>query len=367
MIRDFPMPSLGADMAAATLVEWLAHPGDAVDKGDTIAVVETQKGAIEVEVFEPATIRELLAPPGAVVPVGTPIARLEVGDDRAATEVPTPPPPRGEGRRASPAARRLAAERGLDLATIAGGSGPDGAVTVRDLDGEPAPAPARRKPDAGAMRQAIGAAMARAKREIPHYYVGTEVDLSPALARLEALNAERPPAERLLAAVLHLRATALALRRFPEFNGTYADDRFEPSDAIHLGVAVSLKGGGLIAPAILDAGELGLDDLMARLRDLTGRARAGGLRDSELRRPTITVSSLGERGVDYLLPIIHPPQVAILGVGRPATKPWVVDGELRPRTVATFTLAADHRVSDGHRGALLLADIARRLARPEAL
>lgn len=366
MIRDFPMPSLGADMAAATLVEWLKHPGDHVDKGETIAVVETQKGAIEIEVFEAATIRELLAPPGAVVPVGTPIARLEVEDAAPATAEPAAPP-RAGARRASPAARRLAAERGIDLAAIARGSGPGGAVTARDLEGEAPAPPPRRAPDRTAMRAAIAAAMTRAKREIPHYYVGTEVDLTPALTWLEATNAERPPSERLLAVVLYLRATALALARFVEFNGTFQDGRFAASAAIHLGVAVSLKGGGLIAPAILDAGALAPDQLMARLKDLTARARAGGLRQPELSRPTLTVSSLGERGVDYLLPIIHPPQVAILGVGRPATKPWVTDGEVRPRMVATLTLAADHRVSDGHRGALFLADIARRLGQPEAL
>jgi pyruvate dehydrogenase E2 component (dihydrolipoamide acetyltransferase) len=367
MIRDFPMPSLGADMAAATLVEWLKQPGQHVDKGETIAVVETQKGAIEVEAFESATVRELLAPPGAVVPVGTPIARLEVDGEAGTVAAPAPVPPRPAARRISPAARRLAAERGVDLEAIARGSGPGGAVTARDLEGEAPSAPRRQRPDLAAMRAAIGAAMARAKREIPHYYVGTDVDLTPALTWLEATNVERPPGERLLAAVLYLRATARALARFPEFNGTFVNGRFEPSAAIHLGVAVSLKGGGLIAPAILDAGELGLDALMARLRDLTGRARAAGLRASELGRPTITVSSLGERGVDYLLPIIHPPQVAILGVGRPATKPWVTGGDVRPRTVATLTLAADHRVSDGHRGALLLADIARRLGQPETL
>ena len=204
--------------------------------------------------------------------------------------------------------------------------------------------------------------MARAKREIPHYYVGHDVDVGEALDRLEARNAAAPPAERVLPAALFLHAVARAATAYPEFNGHVEDGAFRPSDAVHLGVAVSLRGGGLIAPAIRDAGELGLDDLMARLRDLTRRARTGGLRDAELSAPTLTVSSLGDRGVDYLLPIIHPPQVAIVGIGRPTPRPRVVDGAVVPRTVVTLTLAADHRVSDGHRGALFLAEIAARLA-----
>jgi pyruvate dehydrogenase E2 component (dihydrolipoamide acetyltransferase) len=132
-------------------------------------------------------------------------------------------------------------------------------------------------------------------------------------------------------------------------------------------MAIAIRGGGLTAPAIHDVDRLTLDELMARLRDLVARTRAGTLRSSELADPTITVTSLGERGVDALLGVIYPPQVAILGFGTPATRPWAVDGRIEARQIMTASLAADHRVSDGHRGALLLAEIDRRLQQPEAL
>lgn len=360
MIKDFSMPSLGADMADGTLVEWLKRPGEHVEKGDVVAVVETQKGAIEIEVFERGEVAELLVEPGTTVPVGRPIAKLEVGEDApAGREAPGPADPR---RRASPAARRIARERGIDLASIGPGGGPAGAILSSDVAAAAPARPSRRTPDLAAMRAAIATTMARAKREIPHYYVGHDVDVTDALERLDGRNAAAPPAERVLPAALFLHAVAAAVAGYPEFNGHLEDGVFHPSDAVHLGVAVSLRGGGLIAPAIRDARDLELDDLMARLRDLTRRARTGGLRDAELRAPTLTVSSLGDRGVDYLLPIIHPPQVAIVGIGRPAERPWIVDGAVVPRTVVTLTLAADHRVSDGHRGALFLADVAARLA-----
>ena len=363
MIKDFAMPSLGADMAHGTLVEWLKRPGDHVEKGDVVAVVETQKGAIEVEVFERGEVAALLVEPGATVKVGRPIAKLAVGEAAPAAPGPSRPVPKTGRPRASPAARRIARERGVELAPMAPGSGPEGAILSADVVAAAgSAAPSRRRPDLAAMRAAIARTMARAKREIPHYYVGHDVDVGEALDRLEARNAAAPPAERVLPAALFLHAVARAATAYPEFNGHVEDGAFRPSDAVHLGVAVSLRGGGLIAPAIRDAGELDLDALMARLRDLTRRARTGGLRDAELSAPTLTVSSLGDRGVDYLLPIIHPPQVAIVGIGRPTPRPRVVDGAVVPRTVVTLTLAADHRVSDGHRGALFLAEIAARLA-----
>ncbi len=366
------MPSLGADMEAGTLIEWLKRPGDRVARGDIVAVVETQKGAIEIEIFEEGVIRELLVRPGAKVPVGTPLATI--GEPAAATPpalevaaaaAPAPAPEPAAGRsRVSPAARRLARERGIDLAGLAG-SGPGGAVVSADL-----PRAVERKPgrlDAAAMRQAIAAAMARSKREIPHYYLTATIDLTPALSWLEARNAARPPPERLLAAILFVKATALALRKFPEFSGHFTAEGFRPSPAIHVGMAVSLRGGGLVAPALHDADRRPLDALMADFRDLVTRARAGTLRSSELSDPTITVSSLGERGVDALIGVITPPQVALVGFGTPAPRPWLVDGAVVARTVAVVSLAGDHRVSDGHRGALFLRDIDARLQTPEAL
>jgi pyruvate dehydrogenase E2 component (dihydrolipoamide acetyltransferase) len=157
------------------------------------------------------------------------------------------------------------------------------------------------------------------------------------------------------------------LRDYPEFNGFWREDRFEPSEAIHAGVAIAIRGGGLAAPAIHHSDRLALSELMTKLRDLTGRVRRGGFRSSEISDPTVTISSLGERGVEALLPVIYPPQVAILGFGAMLPRPWAVDGSVAVRPVITVSLAADHRASDGHRGALFLQRIGDLLGQPEAL
>ena len=386
MTVEFRMPSLGADMEAGTLVKWLKQPGDAVRRGDVIAVVETQKGAIDVDFHHDATVDRLLVEEGTTVPVGTPLATFRTVAGAGAGE---PEPPAvsaglaaGEGVPAgtpvagvtgrppvSPAARRLAAERGVDTGSITG-SGPAGAVTVRDIEqasAQPAPPRAPGGSASSEMRLAIAAAMARSKREIPHYYLGHDVGLATASQWLAESNAARQPEQRLLMAALFLKATALALRQFAEFNGVWEAGRYRPSEAVHVGIAVSLRGGGLIAPAIHEADRLGLDDLMLRLRDLVARARSGKLRSSELTDATATVSSLGERGVEFLYGVIYPPQVALIGFGRPAERPWVDEGRIVPRQVVTVTLAGDHRVSDGHRGALFLSEIDRLLQRPESL
>lgn len=394
---EFRMPSLGADMEAGTLVEWLKTPGDAVQRGEVIAVVETQKGAIEIEVFETGTIERLLVEPGTKVPVGAALALIRVAGDTS-IPAPSPPPPvaapassppspaeaspppappiaapaAAGPARISPAARRLAAERGIDPAGVKG-TGPEGAIVHADIERLASAARAEKAPakrpgiDLAEMRKAIAAAMAKSKREIPHYYLSHTIDLKAALDWLASLNAGRDPAQRLLPAVLLLKAVALAIEDYPEFNGTYTDNRFHQSEGIHLGTAIAIRGGGLVAPAIRDANAKTLDELMAALRDLVARTRAGRLRGSELFEPTITVSSLGERGVESLLGVIYPPQVAIVGFGTPAPRPHAVDGQVEVRPLLTSTLAADHRVSDGHRGALFLLEIDRLLQQPEAL
>jgi pyruvate dehydrogenase E2 component (dihydrolipoamide acetyltransferase) len=217
------------------------------------------------------------------------------------------------------------------------------------------------------MRKAIAAAMGRSKREIPHYYLGHTVDLGAALAWLETCNAAQPVSQRLLPAVLLLKASALALREAPQLNGTFVDGVFQPSPGVHVGWAISLRGGGLVAPAIRDADQCALPDLMSAMRDLVQRARTGGLRSSELYSPTVTVTSLGERGAEAVLGIIYPPQVAIVGFGSISSRPWIVDGRIEARPLVTVSLAADHRASDGHIGALLLSDIDRLLQEPEKL
>lgn len=217
------------------------------------------------------------------------------------------------------------------------------------------------------MRHAIGELMARSKREIPHYYLATTVDLSAALTWLRAENEQRSVTGRILPAALLLKATALALREVPALNGFWVDDGFQAADGVHLGVAVSLRGGGLVAPALHDADQLSLDEVMAGLKDLVERARAGRLRASEMSDPTLTVTNLGDQGADEVLGVIYPPQVALVGFGRIAERPWAVDGMLGVRPTVRATLSADHRASDGATGSKLLAAIERLLQRPEDL
>ncbi len=388
-MTDFLMPSLGADMEDATLIEWLAKPGDKMKRGDVIAVVETEKGAIEIEVFEDGVLEEHVVAPGAVLPVGAVMARYRGAAETAASTpaasmpaparaAPRPPTipaarspsraPLAAGPRASPAARRLAEELGVDLASIAG-SGPAGAITREDVAAR-AGAPAGKKTagfDFTAMRRAIAAAMGRSKREIPHYYLSHTIDIGVAQDWLSVANAQRPPAERLLMGALFIKAVARAAREFPELNGFHIEGEFHPSEAIHVGVTIAIRGGGLAAPAIHDTADLSLTELMARMRDLVARVRAGRFKSSEIADPTITVTSLGDRGVDAVWGVIYPPQVAIVGFGRIAMRPWVVEGQVMARPTVCMTLAADHRVSDGHKGALFLERTGQLLATPGEL
>lgn len=397
----YRMPSLGADMEAGTLVEWLVETGAEVRRGDVVAVVETQKGAIEIEIFEAGILSRRLVEIGQTVPVGAPLAEIRVSRE-ATTEpepelepepahaiAPAPPPerpvivapslpttPRARPA-ASPAARRLAEARGIDIAALAG-TGPGGAIALADVEAalarraSPGPerdaAPARRAGlDLDEMRKAIAAAMARSKREIPHYYLSHEVDVGAARDWVAAQNADLPPQRRYLLGLLFVRATARAARAHPALNGFYEGGVFGPAEGVHVGVAVSIRGGGLVAPALHDADTRPLPELMAAFRDLVARARAGRLRSSELTDATITVSSLGERGVDALTGVIYPPKVAFVGFGTPRERPSVVEGAVVPRPLASLTLAADHRAGDGHRGALFLAEIARLLQEPDCL
>ena len=335
-MSEFRMPSLGADMEAGTLVAWQKAPGDRLAKGDTIAAVDTDKGVIDVEVFHPGILEELLVAEGTKVPVGTPLARI-----RDISSTATPP-------LAPPAPKEPA---------------PDEPTTPVGAGLQPAHPPSH----ASRIRHSIAAAMARSNREIPHYFLWTTIDLAPAVRWLAALNAERPIDHRILPGVLLLKATALALGEFPEFSAVWENDRLAIRRPAHVGQAIALRGGGLVVAALHDTASLSLDDLMVRLRDLTGRARTGRLKSGELSDSTITVTSLGDRGVEAVLGVIYPPQVALVGFGRIAERPWVSDGRVEARPLVTASLAADHRASDGHRGGLLLEAIDQLLQKPEDL
>lgn len=395
-MADFLMPKLGADMSAGTLVAWHKKPGDAVRRGEVVAEVETDKGVIDVEIFTTGTIERLLIQPGEHVPVGTVLATIRgegtpptAALTKTPTALPAVPPalpaaptapvpsacaPELGRLRISPSARELARKLGVDPARVQG-TGRGAAITREDIE-RAAIAPAAAAPPAAPlpaaarstrMRRTIAAAMSRSKREIPHYYLSTTIDMHRSMTWLTDENQKRPVTERLLYGVLLLKAVALALREVPELNALWDGSRAVPSEAVHVGVAISLRQGGLIAPALQSTDRQSLAELMAKFRDLVNRARAGSLRSSELSDPTITVTSLGEQGVETVFPIVYPPQVAIVGFGKVVERPWVVDGQVVARPVITATLSADHRVSDGHRGGLFLAAVDRLLQEPSKL
>jgi pyruvate dehydrogenase E2 component (dihydrolipoamide acetyltransferase) len=217
------------------------------------------------------------------------------------------------------------------------------------------------------MREAVAHLMARSKREIPHYYLTSTIHLGRALDWMHERNRKTPVSDRLLPAALLLKAAAMAAREVADLNGHWIDDHLVPADSVHLGVAVSLRGGGLIAPTIPDAAELQLSDLMHRLRDLVSRARANRLRSADTTDATITVTNLGDLGVESVHGVIYPPQVALVGFGAVAHRPCAVNGLLGIRPLVTATLSGDHRATDGATGARFLNLVDTTLQHPEAL
>jgi len=378
----FRMPSLGADMEKGTLVSWEVSPGDAIERGDVIAVVETDKGAIDVECHETGTVREFLVEPGTQAAVGTPLAVIdapgeEPGGPAAVPHETVSPPSTGtvaagaeapRRARVSPAARRRAGELGIDPTTIRG-SGVQGSVTVEDVEQAAGTAPAGHR-DEGAepIRRAIASAMTLANREIPHYYLGSTIDFETAAGWLDDYNRDRAPDEQVILPALLLKAVAVSILEVPELNGRWKDGNFAPAGSVDLGVAIALRhGAGLVAPAIAAAETLPVTELMRHFRELVVRARSGRLRSSEVTGGTVTVTSLGDRCVDWVYPIIQPPQVAMVGFGQMTRRPWVEGDAVVARRVITATLAGDHRVSDGRRGALFLEKLAACLQAPEQL
>jgi pyruvate dehydrogenase E2 component (dihydrolipoamide acetyltransferase) len=394
MRAEFRLPSLGADMESATLTAWLKKPGERVRQGEPLATVETTKGLIDIESYDDGQLLEYLVEPGSKVPVGAALARLEIEGVSHAPQAPPPAPavapqatataaaepwasgpatavtppgePSGPHARISPAARRRAHELGvsmLDLQRTAAGD----IVHLEDVEKLAAARPEDPGDARARMRATIGAAMARAKREIPHYYLGHCVDFGPARNWLTRYNAALAVKDRLIEAVLITKAVALAAARIEGFNGYFRNGRFEPAADVHAGAAIAVRGGGLVAPALLHADQRRLSELMQDFSALVTRVRAGHLRSGEVAAATITVTSLGADGVDVLYPIINPPQVAIVGAGAIRDQAWVQEGQLVVRPVLTLALAADHRVTDGRAGASFLRAVADLLAHPESL
>lgn len=365
---------------------------------DAVVAVETQKGAIEIEAYEDGVLAEIRVGLGERVPVGTVLAIIRGAGEPAATPEPalsTPPaatvapspvvPPSppvpaatpapspsstGFGaRRVSPAAVRRAQALGLGLETITPGR--DGIIGLREVEqamaSSPAPAGQGKADPASEMRRAIAAAMSRSWREIPHYFVASRLDVEAMLGWLAAYNAERPPPERLHYSALLAKAVALALRAVPALNGQYVDGQAQLSKAVHLGIAVAQRGGGLIAPAIRDADSLSLPDLMRELGALVERVRGGRLRSGEMGSGTATLSNLGEESADRLQPIIQPPQLAIIGCGHIAARAVPKGDAIVVRRCLDVTVGGDHRASDGRAGARFLIRLQQLLDAPESL
>ncbi|WP_342245679.1 dihydrolipoamide acetyltransferase family protein [Pseudomonas sp. OTU5201] len=371
---EFKLPSLGADMDQGTLLEWRVKPGDKVQRGQVVAVVDTAKAAVDVECWHDGEVFELLLEPGGKVPVGTLIATLleagesaETAQRRPEQEVAAPETNQRAAsirHKVSPAARRRAAVLGIDPDSLPG-SGPHGVVSLEDVErAATASTPVDR---VAAMRQAIAELMSRSKREIPHYYLSETISLAACLAWLSTYNAAKPPQERLLPAAMLLKAVALALHRHPQFNGCWKDGAFRPTSGTHLGVAIALRQGGLVAPVLQNVADKDLAQVMFELSGLVGRARKGSLRSSELAEAGLTVTQMGDQGAESVFGVIYPPQVALVGFGRIAERPWVQDGKVCVSPTIVASLAADHRASDGHAGARFLAEIEQLLQTPELL
>jgi pyruvate dehydrogenase E2 component (dihydrolipoamide acetyltransferase) len=423
------MPSLGADMTEGRITEWLVAPGDRVKRGQIVVVVETDKSDIEVEVFQPGVVSQLLVEEGEKVPVGTPIAVIEVERAEAApapTEPKRPefarPAPEPEPAAipntsiipavreqhvapsrppviTSPVVRRLASDLHVDVARVHA-TGPGGRVHRDDVLAASRPSPRRRitprarrllggtaieldafdgieivtgadvlrelgrlpqpvgHPNrADSMRQQIAALMARSWAEIPHYHVMKRLDLSRMVVELQARNNERSLADRVLPAAVLLCAGARVAARTPACNGWWRNGHFEPAPTVSLGVILSVREGGIIAPTIEGAEQLTTVEMMHRLSELVQRVRHGRLRGTDLAEASITVSNLGDRGAESMLGVIHPPQVALVGLGCVHDEVWAVDGQPVVCPTVLASLSGDHRASDGLTGSLYLTQL----------
>ncbi len=384
------------------IAELLIKPGTAVPVGSVIALVQAD-GEAPLSVSPQIEEKQFALAGGDAHPMDQRVLVKPVKPESAKN---------GERVRVSPVAKKLAAELGVDLSQVVG-TGPHGVINREDVEkmakdvqhkpvlsqavtspetqmekptkpepvaeakpveqarpvDEPKQEPAQKGSAEfqASMRRAIAAAMARSNREIPHYYLETRIDMSKPLAWLEAENLQRSIRDRILPVVLLIKATAKALTDVPQLNGYWLDDALNTSEGIHIGFAISLRQGGLVTPAIHDADLKSLEELMASMSDLIKRTRAGRLRSSELTDATITLTNLGDMGVEKVYGVIYPPQVGLVGFGKVIEQTWVENGMLGIRPVLTATLAGDHRASDGRTGGQFLDALNHYLQEPEKL
>ncbi len=443
MATNVTMPQMGFDMTEGTIAAWLKKEGDPVTKGEAIAEIETDKTTIQIEAFGGGVLKKIISPAGAKVPVGetigiiadpseqidapaasapAPAAEATAAAPQAAAEAPAQPAVAGEvsangasdGRViATPVAKRIAEERGIDLRMVKG-TGPEGRITKADVESfvpsapaakaaEPVvtdvaprpvggpvlksveapaptpapqpvapPAPAPAAPSAGRkqltrMRQTIAQRMAQAKSTVPHYYVSMQIEMDESLALRAQINESlKPEGVKVSVNDMVVRATALAIRRFQNFNATFAGDAIDIRDAIHIGVAVAMEGG-LVTITVRDADKKTLKQIGGEVPAIAARVREGKGQPGDMGGQTFTTSNLGMYGVEEVIPIINMPDSAILGIGAAAPTAVVRDGQIVVKTMMKLTLAGDHRVTDGAEGAQFLAEIKRLLENPWSL
>lgn len=382
---EFLMPSLGAAMEDGILLEWKKKPGEAVKPGDIIAEVETQKGLVEIEVFEEGIIGELLIQEGTKVPVGTAMATINPSGVALETkeEKTTEPIPVEKASiipsKVAPLARIFAENNHIDLSQITG-TGPEGVITKEDVDNamaerdkieikknEKIPAETeKRETPAEAIRSAVAAAMSKSNSEIPHYYLEKRIDMTHALAWLHVVNSKRSIKQRLLPVALLIKATAKSLLEFPDLNAIW-DNGLQLKKDINIGIVVSLRTGGIIVPALHQVNLKSIDEIMVILNDIIPRARALRLRSSELSDSTITLTNVIDGGADSIFGIIYPPQVANIGFGSILEQPFAENEMIGIRPSISVTLAGDHRATDGLIGSRFLITLNKYLQIPEAL
>jgi pyruvate dehydrogenase E2 component (dihydrolipoamide acetyltransferase) len=393
-LLEILMPPLGAGVEAGTLVQWLKQPGDSVTSGSVIAIVDTHKATIEVDV--PADgddsgggiVESVEFSPGDTIPVGAVLAVIrraareeEWPADEAVSPVPTP-----RHVSVSPMAQKLAADLGVDL-TLIEGTGPHGSITSEDVQRADTTVKRRSEPSAGSrqappptgrssktngwealeIQRQIAASLSERTLEIPHHHLSATIDMNAALMWLQNQNERRAVASRLPAIALLIKAVALALRERPELNGFWIDGAFRSGTGIHVGCAIPSRDRGIVAPALLDTDHMDLETLGQNLTDLAARTRSGSLRSSELANSTITVSSMGDDGADLTFGTVQPPQVALVGLGRMSERPWVVSGKIEARPLVTITLSTDARATDPRHGGSFLAALDRLLQKPQVL
>jgi len=387
------MPSLGFDMTEGKLARWLKTEGERIEKGQTIAEIETEKATVEIEAAVSGILAKIIVTAGQTVPIGTVIgiiaeagAKLAEMPATPARPSPPPPPPAGEAKpaeaaapsearvKASPLARKMAEDAGIDLARIKG-TGPDGRVMERDVQAaiEAKPASTPPSPAAGAppgapaplsrMRRAIARRMTESKATAPHFYVTVEINMDEAMKMREQVNRIAPDAERISINDLIVAASARTLTRFPDLNASYRDGSLDRHGQINIGIAVALEDG-LISPVLHDADRKSLRTIAAESRALSDRARANKLRSGDLGSGTFTISNLGMFDVDEFIAIINPPEAAILAVGAVTRRPIAVEHEIRIASLMKATLSVDHRVADGAQAGRFLQELKKLLENP---